>query len=75
MKASSLLYNVIINEGGNGNYIHTLPKWPGGNGLLSTSIITTLNPGLGLVALPGFDGNVCKSLKLQLIIQPVSVYQ
>ena len=75
MKASSLLYNVIINEGGNGNYIQTRPKWPGGSWLLSISIITTLNPGLGLVALPGLYGKVCRSLKLQLIIHPVSVYQ
>jgi len=42
---------------------------------LRWSIITTSNPGEGLVALPGFDGNVCKFLKLHEIIHPVSVYQ
>jgi len=42
---------------------------------VSLSIIFTIKPGDGLVAEPALNGNVCKFLKLQEIIQPDSVYQ
>jgi len=61
--------------GGIGNLMQILPIYPVSTSLLSLSMILMTNPGEGLVALPGLEGKVYKSMKLQEIIHPVSVYQ